>query len=95
MCTLVLDNDCPQAILYKPELDMPTDYDPSLEMLLKECSTIFCKRKTWAVQHIIDTGNSQPVKVPPRPIPYHFADRVRKQLQEMAEEGIIRPSNRP
>ena len=101
MCTLVLDNDYPQTIPYpatvKPELDMPTDYDPSLELLLKERSAIFCKTlgRTSAVQHIIDTGNSQPVKVPPRPIPFHFADQVHKQLQEMAEEGIIRPSNSP
>ena len=84
MCTLVPDNNYPQAISYpatvKPELDMPTDYDPSLEMLLKECSTIFCKTlgKTSVAQHIIDTGNSQPVKVPPCPIPFHFADQVRR-----------------
>ena len=102
MCTLVLDNDYPQAIPYpattsKPEPDMPTDYHPSLEILLKEHSTIFHKTlgKTMAVEHTIDTGNAQPVKVPPHPIPFHFADRVHKQLQEMAEEGIIQCSNSP
>ena len=102
VCTLVPDNDYPQAIPHptttlKPELDMPTDYHPSLKQLLKEHSMIFRKTlgKTLAAQHIIDTGNSQPVKVPPRPIPFHFADRVHKQLQEMADEGIIQPSNSP
>jgi len=80
VCTLVLDNDYPQAIPYpattlKPELDMPTDYHPSLKLLLKEHSTMLCKTlgKTSVTEHVIDTGNSQPVKVPPRPIPFHFA----------------------
>jgi len=96
VCTLVLDDNYPQAIPYpattlSPELDMPTDYHPSLKLLLKEQSTIFCKtlEKTSVSEHIIDTGNSQPVRVPSHPIPFHFADCVHKQLQEMADEGVI------
>ena len=46
-------------------------------------------------EHFIDTGNAIPVKVPPRPIPFHYTERVTKQLEDMAKEGIIRPSNSP
>ena len=100
LCTLVLDNEYPQAIPYKTdttksELDMPTDYHSSLESTLKQHSSIFQKRlgQTNITKHVIDTGNSPPIKVPPRPIPFHYVDRVQAQLQEMANEGIIQPSN--
>jgi len=58
VCTLVLDNDYPQAIPYpattlKPELDMPTDYHPSLKLLLKEHSTIFCKTLGKSLTQVI------------------------------------------
>ena len=43
----------------------------------------------------MDTGEASPIKVPPRPIPFHFAEKVHKQLQEMAQDGIIQPSNSP
>ena len=50
---------------------------------------------TNTTQHTIDTGTAPPVKVPSRPIPFHYAERVHQQLQEMAQEGIIRPSTSP
>ena len=76
---------------------MPTDYHSSLESTLKQHSSIFQKRlgQTNITKHVIDTGNSPPIKVPPRPIPFHYVDRVQAQLQEMANEGIIQPSNSP
>ena len=102
MCTLILDSDYPQAIPYPttamtPELEMPSDFHRSLGPLLQRHSKIFSKTlgKTPVTEHAINTGNSLPVKVPPRPIPFHFADQVHKQLHEMAEEGIIRPSSSP
>ena len=102
LCNLVLDNEYPQAIPHRTEtseseLDMPTDYHPSLESTIKKHSSVFRKKLGHmnVTQHIIDTGNSQPIKVPPRPIPFHFADRVHAQLEEMSNEGIIRPSSSP
>ena len=44
---------------------------------------------------MIETENALPVKVPARPIPFHFKDRVHTQLKEMADAGIIQPSNSP
>ena len=42
---------------------------------------------------MIETEDAAPVKVPPRPIPFYYAECVHKQLQEMAQGGIIRCSN--
>ena len=63
MCTLILDSDYPQAIPYPttamtPELDMPSDFHPSLGPLLQRHSKIFSKTlgKTPVKEHIINTG---------------------------------------
>jgi len=44
---------------------------------------------------MIDTGDATPMKVPPCPIPFHYVEKVHSQFWEMAQEGIIRPSNSP
>ena len=46
-------------------------------------------------KHIIDTREATPIKVPPKRIPFHYADQVHAQLQDMALEGIIHPSTSP
>ena len=51
--------------------------------------------RTLVTEHIIDTGDAATVKVPPRQIPFHYQDEVHCQLQEMAKEGVIRPSSSP
>ena len=44
---------------------------------------------------MIETEDAAPVKVAPCPISFHYAQHVHKQLQEMAQKGIIRHSNSP
>ena len=51
--------------------------------------------RTTVTEHVIETGEASPVKVSARPIPFHYLERVHHQLQEMAQEGIIRRSNSP
>ena len=46
-------------------------------------------------RHVIDTGEATPIKVPPRQIPFHYTEWVHAQLEDMAKEGIIRPSTSP
>ena len=97
----MLDSEYPQAIPHRTdtsdELDIPTDHHPSLESTIKQHSSVFCKKlgQTNVTQHIIDKGNSKPIKVPPHPIPFHYVDRVHTQLQEMFNEGIIQSSSSP
>jgi len=44
-------------------------------------------------EHVIETEDALPVKASARPIPFHVKDHVHTQLQEMADVGIIQPSN--
>ena len=50
MCTLILDSDYPQPIPYPttamtPELDMPSDFHPSLGPLLQDTAKFSAKHK--------------------------------------------------
>ena len=102
-CMLILDDECPQAMPSKAlavdtdTVDMPTDYHPALRQVLQDNAMIFRKDlgRITITEHVIETGEASPVKVPARPIPFHYMDRVHNQLQEMAQEGIIRCSNSP
>ena len=102
-CMLILDDECPQAMPSKAlavdtdTVDMPTDYHPALRQVLQDHAMVFRKDlgRTTIAEHVIETGEASPVKVPARPIPFHYMERVHNQLQEMAQEGIIRRSNSP
>ena len=83
-CMLVLDEDCPQAMPFKDstagqiKFDMPKDSHPALDPVLKEHEQLFKTQlgNTDVAEHVIDTADALPVKVPPRPIPFHYRDRV-------------------
>lgn len=102
-CNFVLDDECPQAMPFKgkeadqEELDTPTEFHSALGPVLQGHRKLFKTQvgRTHIAEHVIDTGDASPIKVPPRPIPFHYQDRVHTQLQEMAKEGIIRPSSSP
>ena len=102
-CMSVLDDDHPEAMPSKATsslpgtLDMPTEYHPALRQVLQDYAMLFKSDlgRTTVAEHVIETGHAAPVRVPPRPIPFHYAERVHKQLEEMAQEGIIRRSNSP
>ena len=51
--------------------------------------------KTSLAEHVIDTGSSKPVRHPPRRVPLAFADEVRKVIEKMEKQGIIRKSHSP
>ena len=67
-------------------LDMLTDYHPALRQVLQDNAMIFRKDlgRTTVTEHVIETGEASPVKVPARPIPFHYLEHVHNQLQEMA-----------
>jgi len=100
---LVLDDDllqavpCPIPQSSQTDADMPENYHPALESVLRNHKALFsCQLgKTNVARHVIDTGDSNPVKSPLRSIPFHYTEQVHNQLQEMAKEGIIIPSNSP
>ena len=94
---LTLDDELPQAIPTTvkdaafPSYDMPTDVHLDLQKVVADHKLLFSQQlcKTTITTYVIDTRDAAPVKVPPRPIPFHYAERVHNQLQEMARDGII------
>ena len=68
--------------------------------LLKGYEDVFAKnpKKPNTVNnatHKISTTSNQAVFRKPYPIPYAYSDDVNRQVEEMLENGIIRPSNSP
>ena len=66
---------------------MPTDVHPELEAIIQEFEKLFSKQlgQTNVTRHVIDTGEATPIKVPPRQIHFHYAERVHAQLEDMAK----------
>ena len=100
---ITLDDECPQATpiacknTTSSTVDMPADVHPALTSVLQEFKYLFSIElgKTSTTEHTIDTGEASTIEVPPCPIPFHYAERVHQQLQEMTREGIIQPSISP
>ena len=44
------------------------------------------------VKHTINTGSAELIQVPPRRVPFHKREEIRRQVDEMLEAGIIEPS---
>ena len=64
-------------------------------MIMQHCSVVSLAKQILPNMSYVDTGDATSVKLPPRPIPFHYSDQVQRQLKNMAEEGIIRHSNSP
>ena len=78
-CMLVLDDEYPQAMPSKTPtvendiIDMPIDHHPALRQVLQDHAMLFRKDlgRTTVTEHVIETGNASPVKVPACPAPFH------------------------
>ena len=64
--------------MFQIELEMPKDSHAALSSVLKEHERLFRRQlgSTGIVEHVINTGDAPPVKVPPCPIPLHFTTRT-------------------
>jgi hypothetical protein len=51
--------------------------------------------RTKLVKHSIDTGDSKPIKIPPRRLPYAQREMVEREIQKMLDDDIIKPSESP
>ena len=51
--------------------------------------------ETDVIQHRINTGTSPPIRQYPRRLPYAYREETRKQIAEMLDQGVIRPSHSP
>ena len=71
-----------------------------LQNLLLKYKDTFSKNEwdlglTNLTEHSIDTGNSAPVKQPPRRVPIAFAAEEKKAIEDLKAKGVIRDSISP
>ena len=68
-----------------------------IQKLLKEFSDVFSNipSRTNTAVHSIDTGQANPICSGPYRIPRSLIDAVDKELDQMLEMGIVRPSTSP
>eukprot|EP00112_Aurelia_sp_Birch-Aquarium-sp1_P024273 Seg760.9 transcript_id=Seg760.9/GoldUCD/mRNA.D3Y31 product="Retrovirus-related Pol polyprotein from transposon 297" pseudo=true protein_id=Seg760.9/GoldUCD/D3Y31 len=75
------DNETLQAFLH--------DQQDIFASTVKEIGT------THVTEHVVDTADSRPIKQLPRRLAQALKPVVDKQVNEMLEAGVIRPSNSP
>ena len=65
-----------------------------LHKLREDFSDVMCDLpgRTNLAVHPIETGTARPVRLPPYRLPHAYRDAVRKELEEMQEQGIVEPS---
>ena len=71
-----------------------------LRMLLCQFSSIISTSdsdigRTRLVQHHIDTQGANPVKQPPRRLPFHRREEVKRMLNDMLAQGVIESATGP
>jgi hypothetical protein len=71
-----------------------------LESLLREFEDVISAGeddlgRTSMVYHKIDTGNANPIRQPPRRLPFRQRDEVRQLLDNMLSRGVVEPSQGP
>ena len=80
--------------------DISDDQQERFQSMIDEFSDIFATDnsdlgKTSLSEHTIDTGESQPIKLPPRRTPPHQREIIDRQLDDLLKHGRIEPSQSP
>jgi len=83
-----------------PLLELPTDMEPELALLLHSYSTVFYTPTSSPPPRFHDHSITliegfQPVKVKPYRYPHSQKEEIKKLVNGMLEEGIIQPSKSP
>jgi len=81
-------------------INLASTQKDKLANLLDEFSDIFSTGpddlgRTGIVKHQIDTGGHPPIKQPPRRVPMHQQETMRKHVEEMLQHGVVQPSTSP
>ena len=79
---------------------LPENHRQLLMALVLEFANLFALDSselscTSTVTHKVDTGEHPPVKQVPRQVPFALRGKVCQLVQEMLEQGVIKPSSSP
>ena len=82
------------------EESLSTEQMKQLRELIVEYADVFALDQhelgtTDLVTHVIDTGDSSPIKQPPRRVPFALRAKVDQLVNEMLDHGVITPSKSP
>ena len=97
------NRDIPEQlkVMYNKAFDGKTPEEKELiQLVLCKYANIFSKSDsdlglTTLVKHTIDTGDTRPIKQPPRKVPMAFAEEENYLIKQMEENGVIRKSSSP
>ena len=83
-----------------PSLELPTDMEPELALLLHTYSSVFSTPTGLPPPRTHDHSiplieGSNPVKVKPYRCPHSQKEEIEKMVTDMLKEGIIQPSKSP
>ena len=90
-----------EALMISPDsADLKPEEAKKLQELVVEFASLFALSnlelgRTSVATHHIDTGDSVPVRQPPRRVPFSLRPKVEKLVEEMLEQGVITPSSSP
>ena len=89
-----------QVLLENSSKKLSATEKQQLSELLIKYEDIFIKPdgvlgQTDLVEHDIETGDSKPIKIPPRRIPIFKRNQVDEELEKMIAQGIVEPSDSP
>ena len=89
-----------QELFDQSKTDLDDTQRQELECLLKEYYDVFMAPddplgSTNLVQHHIDTGDSDPIRQPPRRAPWHQKPVIESEIRKMLKEGVIEPADGP
>lgn len=87
---VILWNDSPEG---QPTIgeQLNTSQREQLQQVLGEFADVMQNKpgRTALMEHRIDTGTANPVKLPPYRLPHAYRETVQTELKEMLESGII------
>ena len=76
---------------------VPKDYHKKIHEVIARNAKVFARdahdmgKTTW-VKHDVDTGDHSPVRQRPRRLRHDQKDEIQKQIKNLQESGLIRPS---
>ena len=88
------------ASLKLPESTLTDEQSSELSNLIEEYSDVFAMSKSELgccdlVEHEIDTDGHSPIKLQPYRLPVIQREKVAQMIQEMKDQGVIKPSSSP
>lgn len=88
-----------QSLLERSSTELEDDQRQQLKSFLEKHRGLFAKPgelgRTNLTYHRIDTGDHPPIKQPVRRVPFHQRKEIKRQVDEMLQQGVISPSDSP